>query len=126
LKIYHGVRTTAGTEVTVNGTSLPLHLDKVNHSPTGFEWGYYGSGPAQLAFAILFDHLQNEGQAKALYQRFKEDMIAEAPAEWIIDRDHINEWLDSLKEDNTQNGNLLCCSSPTIKKCANGCRECNS
>ena len=25
-----------------------------NHSPTGFEWGYGGSGPAQLALAILF------------------------------------------------------------------------
>ena len=23
-------------------------LDVVNHSPSGFEWGYAGSGPAQL------------------------------------------------------------------------------
>jgi len=26
-----------------------------NHSPDGFEWGYAGSGPAQLALAILLD-----------------------------------------------------------------------
>jgi hypothetical protein len=26
-----------------------------NHSPDGFEWGYFGSGPAQLALAILYD-----------------------------------------------------------------------
>lgn len=24
-----------------------------NHSPDGFNWGYYGSGPAQLALAIV-------------------------------------------------------------------------
>jgi hypothetical protein len=29
---------------------LPMHLDLINHSPTGFAWGYNGSGPAQLAF----------------------------------------------------------------------------
>jgi hypothetical protein len=29
--------------------SLELRLDLFNHSPIGFEWGYGGSGPAQLA-----------------------------------------------------------------------------
>ena len=27
----------------------------VNHSPDGFNWGYLGSGPAQLALAILLE-----------------------------------------------------------------------
>jgi len=36
---------------------LPLRLDLFNHSPGGFEWGYGGSGPAQLALAILADAL---------------------------------------------------------------------
>jgi hypothetical protein len=35
---------------------LPLRCDIVNHSPTGFSWGYAGSGPAQLALAILADY----------------------------------------------------------------------
>jgi hypothetical protein len=35
---------------------LPLYTQIRNHSPTGFEWGYNGSGPAQLALAILADH----------------------------------------------------------------------
>lgn len=36
-----------------------------NHSPDGFNWGYGGSGPAQLALAIMLecfdvsDHYQN-------------------------------------------------------------------
>ena len=32
---------------------LPLRLDLFNHSPTGFSWGYGGSGPAQLALPSL-------------------------------------------------------------------------
>jgi Family of unknown function (DUF6166) len=36
---------------------LPLRLDLFNHSPTGFGWGYGGSGPAQLAVALLADAL---------------------------------------------------------------------
>jgi len=38
--------------------TLPLRLDLYNHSPDGFEFGYSGSGPAQLALAILADTLQ--------------------------------------------------------------------
>jgi len=36
---------------------LPPRLDLFNHSPTGFEWSYSGSGPAQTALAILVSHL---------------------------------------------------------------------
>jgi Family of unknown function (DUF6166) len=51
-----------GCEVYVQGEDgksypLPLHLEIRNHSPTGFGWGYRGSGPAQLALALLADHL---------------------------------------------------------------------
>lgn len=48
------------TVVTATGTevrSLPLRLDLARHSPTGPEWAYEGSGPAQLALAILADAL---------------------------------------------------------------------
>lgn len=37
--------------------ALPPRTDLVNHSPTGFEWGYAGSGPAQLALALCVDAL---------------------------------------------------------------------
>lgn len=30
-----------------------------NHSPDGFEWGYTGSGPAQLSLAMLCDHFEH-------------------------------------------------------------------
>lgn len=40
---------------TVDGEPVPLgpSLAVRNHSPSGFEWGYAGSGPAQSALAIL-------------------------------------------------------------------------
>lgn len=39
----------------------------MNHSPDGFSWGYHGSGPAQLALAIV---LELTGKPEG-YQEFK-------------------------------------------------------
>lgn len=55
--------------------SIVPSLKVFNHSPTGFGWGYNGSGPAQLALAILL-LLCPQDQAIMLYQRFKKDFIA--------------------------------------------------
>lgn len=41
-----------------------------NHSPDGFNWGYGGSGPAQLALAILLE-LYDRDYALAHHQSFK-------------------------------------------------------
>ncbi|MBV8269982.1 MAG: hypothetical protein JO252_26975 [Planctomycetaceae bacterium] len=46
---------------------LPLRTDLRKHSPTGFEWGYEDSGPAQLALAILADAV-GPTRAQVLYQ----------------------------------------------------------
>lgn len=45
------------------------------HSPTGFEWGYQGSGPAQLALAILLE-VVGMPRAEAHYQCFKRQHVA--------------------------------------------------
>lgn len=47
----------------------------INHSPDGFNWGYGGSGPAQLALAIILE-LNSKCDG---YQQFKWDFIAELP-----------------------------------------------
>lgn len=67
--IYRGRRDKGDAVVDVmslhNGHEVakPARLDSrtdlFNHSPTGFEWGYGGSGPAQLALAILAHHLKH-------------------------------------------------------------------
>jgi len=56
---------------------LQASLKVVNHSPTGFCWGYLGSGPAQLSLAILLDHFNGDRvRALALYQDFKFAIIS--------------------------------------------------
>src|SRR5262245_12952424 len=60
-KTYIGERIDGEAEVYVRTSDgkeypLPLRQEIRNHSPTGFSWGYDGSGPAQLALAILADH----------------------------------------------------------------------
>lgn len=64
---------------------LPLRLDLYNHSPTGFEWGYGGSGPSQLALAILAD-VVNDRIAMVLHQAYKRAVIAKLPRDksWRI------------------------------------------
>ena len=71
MKRYEGRREGYAAIVTVDGRRLNPRLDLWNHSPTGFEWGYGGSGPAQLALAILADHLGNDEQAFELPPPFQ-------------------------------------------------------
>ena len=83
----------------MDGRRLNPRLDLWNHSPTGFEWGYAGSGPAQLALAILTDHFANAERALNWYQRFKWAVIAELPhREWILTSADIDRVLQSLRE----------------------------
>jgi len=55
----------------------PTRSQKVwNHSPDGFNFGYGGSGPAQLALAILLEHINDKDRAVALHQDFKWEFIS--------------------------------------------------
>jgi hypothetical protein len=84
--------------VTVNDRPLNPRLDLWNHSPTGFEWGYGGSGPAQLALALLADHLGNSTQAFALYQSFKWQVVANLPeCGWELTNQQIDEALQCIR-----------------------------
>lgn len=74
---------------------LEPRLDLRYHSPTGFEWGYEGSGPAQLALAILADHFQNDDEALRKYQDFKRNVVSKFPREaWKITEDEIRALVD--------------------------------
>ena len=96
--IYEGRRTRMGPIVTVDGDLLDLRLDLRNHNPTEFDWGYCGSGPAQLALAILADHLENDEEALDLYQRFKWSVIAELPKKgWKLDSQQIDEAIQRIR-----------------------------
>jgi hypothetical protein len=69
-----------------------------NHSPAGFNWGYSGSGPAQLALAILLE-LTSKDFALFHHQDFKRDFIAglEQEKDFEIDGQVITDWLNHKK-----------------------------
>lgn len=50
-----------------------------NHSPDGFNWGYSGSGPAQLALALLLRFTRDDEIAVKYHQAFKDTVIASLP-----------------------------------------------
>jgi len=82
-----------------DGSELPWRLDLYNHSPTGVEWGFFGSGPAQLALAILADCLGDE-IALEYYQRFKFKVVGHLPhAGWVLSPEAIDAVIEELEAD---------------------------
>jgi len=67
----------------------------VNHSPDGFMWGYGGSGPAQLALAILME-FTDKLTADRLHQGFKWKFIASLKQEedFTLDETEVIAWID--------------------------------
>jgi hypothetical protein len=84
MKTYRGGRSLAGAVVTVNGEPLAPRLDLKRLSATGFEWTYEGAGPAQLALALLADHLGDDLGALALYPAFMQRVVAELDNSWEL------------------------------------------
>ncbi len=68
----------ASRRVWLDGKELlPGPSQKIwNHSPDGFNWGYGGSGPAQLALAVCFKLTRDRDAAVTLHQLFKRDIVA--------------------------------------------------
>lgn len=90
--------------VELDGEPIGALCHYVKHSPSGFECGYAGSGPADLARCILIDHKGMQSLAEResvipgidlLYPDFKNEVIAK------LDRDGfelpataIDDWLE--------------------------------
>ena len=106
--VYHGVRHSDGRcEVRVHGHSsisatrngetesrpLPFYLDVCNHSPTGFAWGYCGSGPAQLALAILVDATGDKELALRHYQDFKFQFVSGWGDSWRLTAEQVRSFI---------------------------------
>jgi len=104
MKIFVGERRHGDAQVKVvddRGTrTLDPRLDLRNHSPDGFEWGYHGSGPAQLALAICVEVVGAE-RAQRVYQQFKDRTIARLDGEhWTILAADVASAVDEIEAQN--------------------------
>lgn len=103
MKTYSGyINENQDTVVLVDGKPL-FHV--VLHSPTGFNWGYHGSGPADLALSILADYFDERPTRTELewgdcncwryHQDFKRKFIAtiDPDEHWKIPGTMIDSWI---------------------------------
>jgi hypothetical protein len=101
MKTYTGIRSAGGCAVTVTddggSRGLDPRFDLRTHSPDGFEWGYGGSGPAQLALALAADVLGDDEAALGVYQRLKFRVVGGLPAEgWTLTEDAVADAIRAL------------------------------
>ena len=86
--------------------NIPLYKEEVNHA-SEFNWGYNGSGPAQLAYSILrtyfelvygFSSVEAKFQAEKYHQAFKNVFVMFwNNSEWQITDTKIDIWLSDVK-----------------------------
>ena len=69
---------------------------RLRHSPDGFEWGYLGSGPSDLALSLL-TYWFGEKVADKYYHRYKEAFIGRMPKEGgILKKEDAEKFLSTL------------------------------
>jgi len=102
--VYHGRRDPTAPvgeelEVAVDGEPLAKRYDLLSASPSGFETGYNGSGPAQLAIAMLA-HAYDDGFACEHYQQFKREVVANLPEDrWTLRTADLDAWRREVVDD---------------------------
>jgi uncharacterized protein DUF6166 len=94
---YTGDRTIDGISVLVDGQPLSPYYDQLRLTEHGFEWSYEGPEPAQLALALLYDHLKDAGAAKALHATFMQRVVANFDNEWELSSADLDEAVAALR-----------------------------
>lgn len=98
LKLYKGTRSTLGYKavVYVDGNTLdPNPSREIRDYAPDFEFGYFGSGPSQLALAILYDVTGNKDTSLLYCQDFKQDYIAQFDQNgFILLESQVRLWLE--------------------------------
>jgi len=83
-----------GCLLYVNGQEV---IHQAKHSPTGMEWGYGGSGPADTARSILMMVISESKVTNMLYQQFKWDFVAKWRGDRIKEIIDLGKWLKKQK-----------------------------
>lgn len=103
----HGTGTASTREVYYQfdqgqPVELPLCLDIADKSPTGPNWGYNGSGPAQLSIALLAHYFREYSDPLEMIQRysfaFKEVVIANLKDDtWVLPDEEFDRHLRTIE-----------------------------
>ena len=102
MKIFRGRKSVVGciVELADEGYTTQLSLEKslqiVDHAPDGFQWGYMGSGPAQLSAAILNEVTGDPEITREYYQLFKFDYVSNWGNDFEINEFQVRDWLRSV------------------------------
>jgi hypothetical protein len=100
-KRFAGMRFPHGCVVVVmdehGERKLDPRYDLRKHSPDGFEWGYGGSGPAQLALALCAECCISREQALDVYHEVKRTLVASWRQDsWEITKEELDAVLAPL------------------------------
>lgn len=94
---YVGDRTIDGIEVLVDGLPLDPRYDLRRLTDHGFEWSYEGPEPAQLALALLADHLGDDQSALRLHEPFMHEIVANLDNTWELTSNDIAQAVRDLE-----------------------------
>lgn len=101
---YSGSRLASGTVVMVQTQQgrqrLQPRLDLIRHHPAGFDWAHTGSGPAQLALALLAHASGSDEFALEHYEVFKHEIVARLPKNtWELTSQQVLQMLCFVSQD---------------------------
>jgi len=96
---YNGKRHGNKCYVDVDGVPLDSRSEVLSVPFGEFEWGYKGTGPSRLAFAILAHHMGDDGRALGFYRSFCDGVVSELPEDgWSISTEAIECYLERTIE----------------------------
>ena len=98
--VFKGHKTLLGNKfVTYGEVELPLRYDIFAESKNGFDWGYTGSAPKQLAFSILCQ-VSNENIAKSNAIQFSNEIIKTLNSrDWILNASDVIKWIEKNNQE---------------------------
>jgi len=105
MKTYYGKRTVHTSDVRViadGGTDTLLDIGpslKVATYARGFEWGYCGRGPSQLATALLLGVTGNADLALKRHTDFMFEVVANLKDHaWQLTEEEIQRWVNQTSQ----------------------------
>ncbi|MDY3558139.1 DUF6166 domain-containing protein [Gemmata sp. JC673] len=102
---YQGVRITYGGRlidcaVTTRGGVLEPHESRhVCDYAAGFEWGYSGAGPLQLALALVLDATADPQLALDCHQWYMWAAVSQWGASWLTTAGEVRGWVEQWQRE---------------------------